>query len=162
MTEPAPPRRLYRSRTDRMLGGVAGGVAAYLQVDSALTRLVFGILVLAGGAGFLAYVIAYFVVPEEPLGTAPAGTPAADLSAARAEVDAAAGQAPALPAAVPAPPGRPRASGSRGARLVVGSILVVVGCLLLLDWVLPDMHHFFWPAAIIVFGLGFLVYGARR
>ena len=58
MTEPAPPRRLYRSRTNRMLGGVAGGLAEYLQVDSALVRLAFAALVLAAGAGFLGYIIA--------------------------------------------------------------------------------------------------------
>ena len=53
-----------------MLGGVAGGVAAYLQVDPALTRLAFVALMLAAGAGFLLYIIAWIVIPEEPLGAA--------------------------------------------------------------------------------------------
>ncbi len=160
MTTTSPPRRLYRSRSDRMLGGVAGGVAAYLQVDPALTRLAFAVLVLAAGAGFLLYIIAWIVIPEEPLGgAAPAAPPAAPAAETGADPGAAL-----LPVAAPtpAPPQKPRASGTRGARLVVGAILVAVGCILLLDWALPDLHHFFWPGAIIAFGLGLLVYGAHR
>ena len=140
-----------------MLGGVAGGVAAYLQVDPALTRLAFVALMLAAGAGFLLYIIAWIVIPEEPLGAA--APPPAPAAEANAEPGAAL-----LPAAAPtpAPPHKPAASGSRGARLVAGAVLVAVGCLLLLDWALPDLHHLYWPAAIVVFGLGLLVYGARR
>ena len=63
--------------------------------------------------------------------------------------------------AEPAPP-RPPSAGARGARLLIGAILVVIGILLLLDWALPDLHHYVWPAAIIVLGLGILAYGARR
>lgn len=133
-----------------MLGGVAGGVAAYLQVDSALVRLAFAALVLAAGAGFLIYVIAWIVIPEEPKQSA-TSMPSESTAA------------PAALAAAPAsgPPSRPR-SGPRGARLVVGAILVAVGSLLLLDWLIPDLNHFFWPGAIITLGLGLLVYGARR
>jgi phage shock protein C len=149
MTSGSPSRRLYRSRSDRMLGGVAGGVAAYLQVDPALTRLVFAALVLAGGVGFLAYVVAWIVVPEEPLAPAVPGAGAPLTEGA-------------LPASPPPPPPRPKASSTRGARLVVGAVLVGVGCLLLLDWALPDLDHLFWPGAIVVAGLALLIYGARR
>jgi len=142
MTEPAPPRRLYRSRTNRMLGGVAGGLAEYLQVDSALVRLAFAALVLAAGAGLLGYVIAWIVIPEEPVKAAVFGAAAA-------------------PTPEPTPP-RSGSAGSRGARLLIGAVLVVIGVFLLLDWALPDLHHYLWPAAIIVLGLGLLAYGARR
>jgi phage shock protein C len=57
---------LYRSRTDRVLFGVAGGVAEWLDVDPAVVRLVWALLVVFGGAGLLLYVIAAFVIPEEP------------------------------------------------------------------------------------------------
>jgi phage shock protein C len=140
-----------------MLGGVAGGVAASLQVASALPRLAFAVLVLAAGAGFLLYIIAWIVIPEEPLGGfAPAASPAGTTPAEPGAT------LPAARALTPAPPPKPHASGSRGARLVVGAILVAVGGILLLDWALPDLHHLFWPGAIIAFGLGLLVYGARR
>lgn len=63
---PAGPRRLYRSRSDRMLGGVAGGIADYFGIDPVLVRLAFVALTLLGGAGPIGYVIAWIVVPEEP------------------------------------------------------------------------------------------------
>jgi phage shock protein C len=153
----APPRRLYRSRTDRMVAGVAGGAAAYLQVDPALARLAFAALVLAGGAGLLIYIIGWIVIPEEPVGGA---LPVAPLPG-ESGVDA----GPAETALVSAPPPPPPRAGSavgRGARLVVGAVLVAVGVGLLLEWALPDLHHYFWPGAVIVLGLGLLVYGARR
>lgn len=67
--EPAPtppPRKLYRSRSDRMLGGVCGGIAAYFNIDPTLVRLLaVGAIFLAGSA-ILAYLVAWIVIPEEP------------------------------------------------------------------------------------------------
>ena len=51
-------RRLYRSRTDTILGGVASGLAQYLNTDPALVRIAWAILVpLTGGAALVAYVV---------------------------------------------------------------------------------------------------------
>jgi phage shock protein C len=59
-------RRLFRSRDDRMLAGVAGGLAELWDADSSLVRVVWAILVpLTGGFALLAYVIMALVVPEE-------------------------------------------------------------------------------------------------
>ena len=59
-------KRLYRSRSDRMVAGVAGGLAQYLNVDPTLVRLGFVVLSLAGGPGLLLYIVMWIVVPEEP------------------------------------------------------------------------------------------------
>ncbi len=59
-------KRLYRSRSDRMIAGVAGGLAQYLNVDPTLVRLGFVVLSLAGGPGLLLYIVMWIVVPEEP------------------------------------------------------------------------------------------------
>ena len=59
-------KRLYRSRTDRMLGGVCGGIAEYFGVDPTLIRLLAVVLIVAGGAAIIAYIIAWIVIPEEP------------------------------------------------------------------------------------------------
>ena len=56
-------KRLYRSRDDRMLFGVAGGMARYLDIDPSIVRIVWALLVLAGGAGFLLYIVAAIVIP---------------------------------------------------------------------------------------------------
>ena len=59
-------KRLYRSRKDRQMAGVCGGVADYLGLDPTLVRLVWVIVSIAGGPGLLLYVIMAAVVPEEP------------------------------------------------------------------------------------------------
>jgi phage shock protein PspC (stress-responsive transcriptional regulator) len=65
---PSPtPRRLTRSRTDRVLAGVGGGLADHLGVDPLLVRLGLGLLVVVtGGAGLLLYLAAWLLVPEAP------------------------------------------------------------------------------------------------
>jgi phage shock protein PspC (stress-responsive transcriptional regulator) len=61
-------RKLYRSRSDRMVAGVAGGLAEYLNIDATIVRLLFVFFALAGGPGLLVYIVMLLVVPEEPLG----------------------------------------------------------------------------------------------
>jgi phage shock protein PspC (stress-responsive transcriptional regulator) len=60
-------KRLVRSRSDRMLAGVAGGLAEHLNMDSTLIRLIFVVLTLAGGPGLLIYLILWLIMPEEPV-----------------------------------------------------------------------------------------------
>ncbi len=58
-------RRFYRSRNDRMIAGVCGGLANYLDVDPTIIRLVMVLLVFANGIGILAYIIMAIIVPPE-------------------------------------------------------------------------------------------------
>jgi phage shock protein PspC (stress-responsive transcriptional regulator) len=67
------PRRLYRSRTDRQLAGVAGGIASYLDVDPTVVRILWILSIFFGGFGILLYIIMAFIVPLEPAATPPAG-----------------------------------------------------------------------------------------
>jgi phage shock protein PspC (stress-responsive transcriptional regulator) len=64
---PPPPRRkrLQRSRRDRVLAGVAGGLGEYFDVDPVIFRIAFGVLVFVGGAGLLLYPAAWLLLPEE-------------------------------------------------------------------------------------------------
>jgi phage shock protein C len=59
-------KKLYRSTRDRMLGGVAGGLAEYFEIDSTLIRILFIITLFLGGTGIIAYVLLWIVVPEAP------------------------------------------------------------------------------------------------
>lgn len=59
-------KRLYRSRTDKQISGICGGVADYLGVDPTIVRIVWLLLTLAGGPGLILYIVMAFVVPEEP------------------------------------------------------------------------------------------------
>jgi len=65
-------RRLLRSRSDRVLGGVCGGLGRYLNVDPVLLRIAAVALALSGGAGVIAYIVAWIVIPENT-GEEPAG-----------------------------------------------------------------------------------------
>lgn len=66
MTAAAEVRRLYKSRADRMIDGVCGGIAEYFGVDSTLVRLAFVFLIFMGGMGVLLYFIAMIVLPADP------------------------------------------------------------------------------------------------
>ena len=59
-------RKLYRSRTDKKLLGVCGGLAEYMDCDSTVLRLIVVVLALAFGGGILLYLIAALVMPKEP------------------------------------------------------------------------------------------------
>jgi phage shock protein PspC (stress-responsive transcriptional regulator) len=59
------PRRLTRSRTDRVIAGVCGGFAAYSGIDANIVRLVMVVLAVLGGSGLLLYLIAWVIVPAE-------------------------------------------------------------------------------------------------
>jgi len=145
--EPAntPERgRLYRSRTDRVIGGVAGGLAEYLKIDPVLTRLGFVLFALAAGSGVIAYVIAWIIIPETPLpeGAAISGYQPAETS----------------------PAGRAPHHFVREARIIVGSILILLGSVFLADKIFPgiNFHGYFWPMMLIALGGGLILYGTRR
>jgi phage shock protein C len=59
-------RRLYRSKSDRKLGGVCGGLGEYLGADPTLIRVVFIVLAVLGGAGLIIYLAMWLIVPQEP------------------------------------------------------------------------------------------------
>ena len=60
-------KKLYRSRTDRKIAGVCGGLAVYAGIDPTLVRLLFVLGLLFVGGTLLAYIILMIVIPEEPL-----------------------------------------------------------------------------------------------
>jgi phage shock protein C len=142
---PAPPvRRLYRSRRDRMAGGVCGGIAEYAGVDPVLVRIAAVALALSGGLGLLAYIIAWIVIPEAPVavGAAPYGSPEEG------------GYVPADD-----PPVEVRGP---AASLAIGIALVGAGVLLLLNQVAPWFRgDLVWPLVVVAVG-GVLVTAGRR
>lgn len=71
-------KKLYRSSSDTMLGGVCAGLADYFNMDATLMRLVFVALFFSGTVGFWFYLILWIVVPEEPTGYAKPSRPASE------------------------------------------------------------------------------------
>lgn len=121
------PRRLYRSRQDRMLAGVCGGLGHYFNVDPVIVRLIFLVLLLTG-PGILAYLVLVLVVPERPLDEPePPITPMVGFGNGREWIAAA---------------------------LIVFGLLIMASNLRLLqfvDWGL------IWPAVLILAGFAILV-----
>ena len=56
-------KRLYRSKKNKVIAGVCGGIAEYLEVDPVIIRLIWVVASLAWGAGILAYLIAWLIIP---------------------------------------------------------------------------------------------------
>lgn len=141
--------RLYRSRGDRMIFGVAAGMARYFKIDSSIVRLLWVLLVLAGGAGLLLYIVAAIVIPEEPVGHAPATGHGGAASGG------------------PAPTWGASASdaGSRdvGPPIVLGAALILLGGWFLLQRFVPSIDgSLLWPLALVGLGVVFVVGAMRR
>jgi phage shock protein C len=59
-------KRLYRSRNNRMLGGVCAGLGEYLNIDATVIRILFVVLAFVYGASFIVYLIMWVLMPEAP------------------------------------------------------------------------------------------------
>ena len=137
-------RRLYRCRENRMLAGVAGGVAEYAGLDPSLVRILWLVSVFFWGVGVLLYIAMVFIVPLEPL------TPGA--AAAHAAVDGPGG-------------GSSHRHREGDGRFVtfIGGILILIGGLALIDAYLPGWASWrqLWPLLFLGAG-GFLVFTSMR
>jgi phage shock protein C len=60
------PKRLYRSRKNQVIGGVAAGVAEYFDIDPTIVRIAWALLGMAWGTGVLVYLIGWLVIPLNP------------------------------------------------------------------------------------------------
>ena len=61
-----PTRKLYRSRTNRKLAGICGGLGRYFNVDATLLRVLFVLLAVLGGSGLVLYLVLWIIIPSEP------------------------------------------------------------------------------------------------
>src|SRR5689334_12798244 len=78
MDTAAAPRRLYKSRRNRFIDGICGGIAEYFQVDPTIVRLLWVLVTLLGGSGIILYIVGMIVIPVNPehvLSPQPAGIP---------------------------------------------------------------------------------------
>ena len=56
--------RLYRVKTNKVIGGVASGLAEYFDIDVVLARVVFVLLALFGGSGGIIYIVMWIIIPQ--------------------------------------------------------------------------------------------------
>ncbi len=136
---------LYRSRDDRMIAGVAAGVAEAIDADPSIIRVAWALLVfLTGGLALVAYIVMAIVVPQRPEGLPAGADPTGGVPA---------GSTASMGATVPrARPRRDPVDRARGG-LFLGLILIVIGVIFLIREFLPFLDiTLWWPIAAI--GLG--------
>ena len=157
-------KRLYRSRSDRMIWGVCGGLAKYFDIDPTIVRIIAVLSIFLNGLGILAYIILAIVVPlEGSKATEPKDT-------IKENVEEMKGTASEL--------GREIQSTLRGGedeseemakvhhrrRNIFGIILIVVGILFLLgsfDFFWWFRWSYLWPLILVAIG-ALIVISARR
>jgi phage shock protein C len=150
--------RIYRSRTDRFLGGVCGGLGKYLAIDPTIIRLIFLVLLFGNGAGFLLYIVLWVLLPVEG-GTESSGANVVDRIS---EGVRGVGDDIRQVAQTPHPQ----------AGLWFGLGLVVLGGILFLErladtlgitWISQWFNWgTIWPLLLIAVGVAFLVRGSRK
>ena len=146
-------KRLYKSRSERMLFGVSGGMAEYFDIDPTLVRIAWVVIaVLTAGMGFLAYIALAIIVPDAPARRRPVS---AEADTTEEEV---------VGAYDPGDSGEERemyesaeSSGHGSGRrrsIIFGAVLIALGLFFLaitLD-ILPRFDWRFWPVALILLG----------
>ena len=173
------PRRLYRSRRDRQLAGVAGGMAEYLEIDPTVVRILWILSIFLGGFGILLYIIMAFIVPLDPRGMpGPGGGSWQAPGPSGTSPDGGGADAGAGPdgttsmwtapdgTATPywtAPDQQSDARGGRGG-LIIGVMLIVFGAIALANILLPGwaLGVALGPAFLVALGIALLVGSARR
>jgi phage shock protein PspC (stress-responsive transcriptional regulator) len=159
-----PVRRLTRSRSDRVVGGVCGGLARYWNTDPTLLRILTVVLTLATGGAFLVgYIIAWIAIPDEPMG--PTGpfpqSPRAD------QVGYAAGGNPPYADQGTQYAAEPRQRSYLG-WLIVSAVVLIAGVLGLIGYFAAPSVQFWgilFGVILTVLGIGLLVgtwYGRAR
>ncbi len=155
-------KRLYKSRKDKMIAGVCGGLAEYFDVDPVLVRILFVVFTFIGGFAVIAYIVGMIVMPF------PVTETSASASTAPSPPPPAAEASPAADTGQPQPAPKSKSSGA----LVFGIILVIIGAFFLMRNI-PFLNHYYWwlkwhfsdflvPGIFIIFGIALLVHGSRK
>ena len=157
-------KRFYRSRSDRMIWGVCGGLAKYFDIDPTIVRIIAVLLAFASGAGILAYIILAIVVPlESSQVTEPKDVIKENVEEMK-ETASQLGQEIRSTLMSKEDTSEEVTKSRRRSHNVLGIILVVVGVLFLLasfDLFWWFRWDYLWPLILIAIGL-LIILGTRR
>jgi phage shock protein C len=153
-------RRLYKSKKNKTIAGVCGGIAEYFDIDPVVVRLIFIIFFFIGGAAIIAYIIGAIIIPNPPEEHAES----TDTKAPSPKSSTKTIPKEAAPTPTPA--------SSSNTSLIIGVILVLVGAYFLMGnlpflkqyywWCRWHLRDFFIPGIFIVIGIVLLIQGSRK
>ena len=151
---PFKGKRLVRSKKDRYLAGVCGGLGEYFDIDPLVFRLLFIILTIFAGSGIIIYIIFWILMPEENENRSNyigenikegANKMAQEIKEKAKDVD--------------------KEEKDKRGRLVGGLIILAIGLIFLFDNILPQLGLNFgklWPLIIIIIALGIIIDSGKR
>ena len=132
------PKRLYRSTTDRVIGGVAAGLGNYFNLDPLLVRLLFVIFTLFGGGALIIYIILWIVTPDAP----------GNVHQTQKQMDMEPQENPQ----------KPNQESKFKGNLIGGLVLITLGAIFLADQFIPRVDFGdLWPIILVVIGAALLV-----
>lgn len=138
--------RLYRSRKNRVIAGVSGGLGEYFDIDPVLVRVIFVVAALFNGVGILAYLILWIVIPYEKFefqqttASAKGGSDMGQNSQVFNYHDR-----------------------KKRGNVVGGFVLIALGVLFLAQNYIPDFHFSdTWPLILVAIGAGLILSSMRR
>jgi phage shock protein C len=144
-------KRLYRSKTDRMLAGIAGGLGDYFDIDPIVFRLALVLLTLFGGTGIVIYLIAWVIIPEE------GSNSAANAKAVGKEIENRVHSV-----ANEVKEAFSREETRTRPHSIGGLVLIALGIIFLIQNLIGfDVWQVFWPVVIIALGLGILMHSKK-
>jgi phage shock protein PspC (stress-responsive transcriptional regulator) len=142
-------RKLFRSRKERVIGGVCGGVAEYFNIDPVWVRIAWVLAIFVKGLGLVAYALCWILIPEREWSPADASSAPSAGPADKPEGEGAAGQAPDAE-------GKSSFLGISDSqpRTVIGIVLIILGCIFGAIAFVPFLNeHAFWALVLIVLGI---------
>ncbi|MCD6472755.1 PspC domain-containing protein [Candidatus Aerophobetes bacterium] len=144
-------KRLYRSKENRMIGGVCGGIAEYFNIDPVIVRILAVLTIFANGIGVIGYLIAWIIIPQNPEQTSEKEE--GKLREKAEDVAQKIGK-------------RIREDSNnerKNSRIIGGLILLAIGCLFLINNFLPWFNFSrLWPLILIIIGLAILASSLRK
>lgn len=147
-------KRLYKSRKDKIVDGVCGGIADYFDTDPVLVRIIFVLFTFVGGSGIIAYIVGMIIMPPKPAGEGEVEKVAKKVKDAAKSVKSSVQSA--------------RTVSSSSGSLFIGIILIIIGGIFLMDnFPFFNIHPFYWlrrhfweyfiPGILIVTGAMLLI-----
>ncbi|WP_290646883.1 PspC domain-containing protein [Kosmotoga sp.] len=136
-------KKLYKSRKNKVIDGVCGGLAEYLEVDATVVRLLWALTAFVWGVGILLYILAMIIVPREPV---------SDEESEKEE-----------PFEEKSPNTRGKTwNAESGGKLLIAIVVIVIGLFLLLPGTFSVFFWKFMLGLMLIAGGGYIILKSLR